>query len=708
MLGTVVASLGVGVAASVMFVYDVITLPIYTILQKPWVRIKKAKKIRAKEVPGSVCRYRNYDDPIGFQVTMKREKLDTVEKIVRYAVKQHGDKKGFGTRAILSEENETQPNGKVFKKFVMGDYQWTSYVQFAARADAFGRALLAEGVKPGGRVCIFAETRQEWLEAAVGAFTQNVTVVTLYATLGEDAVAHGINETEVAHVITTHSLMPKVKTILSSCSKVSHVIYMEDQLEKTDTSGVKSGVKVIPFADMLKKGHDAKFEAHPPTSDDIAIIMYTSGSTGTPKGVMVSHYNMVSTMTGFAVALVPSPEDVYLGYLPLAHVLELMAELCAVMFGVPIGYSSPLTLMDKSSKIKRGCQGDCSVLRPTLMAAVPMILDRVAQGIKEQMHSAGRLAQGLFNWFVMYRNWWRRRGFSTPILHSLVFSRIAGLLGGRVRAMVSGGAPLSEVTHDLIRSCIGCSVMQGYGLTETTSCASLMDEYDVAVGRVGHPVSCCDVQLSDWEEGGYKVTDQPHPRGEIVVGGDNVTMGYFKQPEKTKEEFFESDGRRWFRTGDIGLIYPNGTIKIVDRKKDLVKLQAGEYVSLGRVETILSTSPFVDNMFVYGESSKNFVVAVVVANAKQLGLLAKEVLGSEAEGKSHEQLCKEERLEEEVQKRLVKQARHGRLEKAEIPARVALTSVSWSPDNNLVTAAYKLKRKELSNYYKDDLERLYK
>ncbi|XP_043235257.1 long-chain-fatty-acid--CoA ligase 4-like [Amphibalanus amphitrite] len=350
---------------------------------------------------------------------------------------------------------------------------------------------------------------------------------------------------------------------------------MEDQLEKTDTSGVKSGVKVIPFADMLKKGHDAKFEAHPPTSDDIAIIMYTSGSTGTPKGVMVSHYNMVSTMTGFAVALVPSPEDVYLGYLPLAHVLELMAELCAVMFGVPIGYSSPLTLMDKSSKIKRGCQGDCSVLRPTLMAAVPMILDRVAQGIKEQMHSAGRLAQGLFNWFVMYRNWWRRRGFSTPILHSLVFSRIAGLLGGRVRAMVSGGAPLSEVTHDLIRSCIGCSVMQGYGLTETTSCASLMDEYDVAVGRVGHPVSCCDVQLSDWEEGGYKVTDQPHPRGEIVVGGDNVTMGYFKQPEKTKEEFFESDGRRWFRTGDIGLIYPNGTIKIVDRKKDLVKLQAG-------------------------------------------------------------------------------------------------------------------------------------
>ncbi|XP_037075139.1 long-chain-fatty-acid--CoA ligase 4-like [Pollicipes pollicipes] len=707
MIGDVLATIGVGAVASVVFVYDVVTFPIYCLVQQPWTQIRKAKKIRARQVPSEPGRYRNYDPPTDFQLTMKRLGLDTVEKVVRYAVKQHGDKPGFGTRQVLSEENEQQPSGKVFKKFLLGDYKWTSYVEFVQLAECFGRALCERGVPSGGRVVVFAETRSEWLVAAVGAFTQNITVVTLYATLSEDAVAHGINETKVTHVITSHVLCKKLQSVLAGCDKVTHVIYMEDQLEKTDTSATK-GVEMIPFSRMLKEGEQSTLESHPPTSEDIAIIMYTSGSTGTPKGVMVSHYNMVSTMTGFAVAIDITPEDVYIGYLPLAHVLELMAEMCAVMFGVPIGYSSPLTLMDKSSKVKRGCRGDCSVLRPTLIAAVPMILDRVAQGIKEQMHASGRVVQALFHWAVQYRSRWRRRGFSTPILHRLLFSRIAALLGGRVRAMVSGGAPLSEVTHDLIRSCMGASVMQGYGLTETTSCATLMDEFDVAVGRVGHPVSCCDIRLIDWEEGGYRVRDEPHPRGEIVIGGDNVTMGYFEQPEKTAEEFSEADGRRWFRTGDIGMFYPNGTLKIIDRKKDLVKLQAGEYVSLGRVESILSTSPLVDNMFVYGESSKNFVIAIVLANAKQLSMLAKEVLGGNAVGRSYEELCEMEQLEEEVQKRLAKHARHGRLEKTEIPARVGLTSVAWTPDNHLVTAAYKLKRKELSNYYKDAIQRLYK
>ncbi|XP_037090567.1 long-chain-fatty-acid--CoA ligase 4-like [Pollicipes pollicipes] len=704
-----IISAAVFVISGIVMCYDIITIPIYCILQWPWVQVRKAKKIRARPVPNASCRYHNYDRPSGLQLTVKRLQLDTVEKIVRYAITKHAKKPCLGVREILGEENEKQPNGKVFKKFSMGEFRWVSYVEFAERAEWFGRALREVGLQPGDRLVIFAETRAEWLIAAVGAFFQNITVVTLYATLGEDAIVHGISETEVTHVVTSHDLIKKIQPVLAKCDKVTHLVYMKDQLSDTDVSGIRDGIRTVPFPEMLKIGQQSSVANNVPTSKDIAIIMYTSGSTGTPKGVLLSHHNMVTTMVGFAVAVRVNSDDVYLGYLPLAHVLELMAEMCCIMFGVPIGYSSPLTLMDSSSKVKRGCRGDSSVLRPTMMAAVPMVLDRVAQGLEEKMQASGPFVQALFRWAVQYRNTWRRRGFDTPILHQLLFSRIAALLGGRIRAMASGGAPLSEVTHDMIRSCIGTRLHQGYGLTETTASATLMDEDDLSVGRVGHPVNCCDIKLVDWEEGNYRIADQPRPRGEIVIGGDNVAMGYYKLPEKTEESFYEENGCRWFRTGDIGEMYPNGTLKIIDRKKDLVKLQSGEYVSLGRVETVLKTSPLVENMFVFAEPTKAHVVAIVLPNIRPLQQLAKTTCGDGGgDGeKSLDDLCSMPQLEKEVQKALAERAKQGRLDKFEIPTRVGLTSVVWTPDNNLVTAAFKLKRKELSNFYREELSRLY-
>lgn len=147
---------------------------------------------------------------------------------------------------------------------------------------------------------------------------------------------------------------------------------MEDQINKTDISGFKSDVRIIPFSQVIQIGNDSKFEGVPPTTDDIAIIMYTSGSTGTPKGVLLSHRNLVATMKSFCDACKIYPDDVLIGFLPLAHVFELLAESVCLLTGVPIGYSTPLTLIDTSSKIKRGCKGDASVLQPTCMTTVPV------------------------------------------------------------------------------------------------------------------------------------------------------------------------------------------------------------------------------------------------------------------------------------------------------------------------------------------------
>lgn len=173
-------------------------------------------------------------------------------------------------------------------------------------------------------------------------------------------------------------------------------------------------------------------------------------------------------------------------------------------------------------------------------------------------------------------------------------------------------------------------------------------------GRVGAPSTMSDIRLINWEEGGYRVTNKPFPQGEILIGGESVSKGYYKLPGKTEEEFFNEDGRRWFKTGDIGEIHYDGVLKIIDRKKDLVKLQAGEYVSLGKVEAELKTCPFVENICVYGDPSKQFTVALVVPNQKHLeDLAAKQGLI----GVEFEDMCSSPVLEKAVIKELAEHAK---------------------------------------------------
>lgn len=223
-------------------------------------------------------------------------------------------------------------------------------------------------------------------------------------------------------------------------------------------------------------------------------------------------------------------------------------------------------------------------------------------------------------------------------------------------------------------------------------------------GRVGSPFSMNDMRLINWDEGNYRVTNKPYPQGEILLGGENVAMGYYKLPGKSAEEFFEEDGKRWFRTGDVGEIWPDGVLKIIDRKKDLVKLQFGEYVSLGKVEAEMKTCPIVENICVYGDPSKTYCVALVVASEKVLSDMATAL---NIDG-TFEELCSNKILEKAVLKELIEHAKGtNRLEKFEIPAAITLCKEIWSPDMGLVTAAFKIKRKDIQERYKADITRMY-
>ncbi|XP_073497223.1 long-chain-fatty-acid--CoA ligase 4 isoform X2 [Phyllobates terribilis] len=665
-----------------------------------------AKRIKAKPVSekiGSPYRALSHFDSLA---TIDIPGADTLDKLFQHAVAKFGQKDCLGTREILSEENEKQPNGKVFKKLILGEYKWLSYEEVNTRVNHLGSGLAALDLKPRSTVAIFCETRVEWMITAQACFKYNFPLVTLYATLGEDAVAFGLNESGATHLITSSELLEtKLKCVLSQVINIKHIIYVGKNINKSEYPAFLEVHNMEEVEELGAKQENLSNPSSRPLPTDLAVVMYTSGSTGRPKGVMMVHSNLIAGMSG-QCERIPGlgPKDTYIGYLPLAHVLEMTAEISCVTYGCRIGYSSPLTLSDQSSKIKKGSKGDCSVLRPTLMAAVPEIMDRIYKNVMSKVQEMNVIQRTLFKLGYDYKLEQIKKGYDAPLCNVVLFKKVKALLGGNVRMMLCGGAPLSPQTQRFMNICFCCPVGQGYGLTETCGAGSITEVSDYSTGRVGAPLTCCEIKLRDWLEGGYTNEDQPHPRGEIVIGGQNVSMGYFKNDEKSLEDFYVDDnGQRWFCTGDIGEFHPDGCLQIIDRKKDLVKLQAGEYVSLGKVEAALKNCSLIDNICAYANSLQSYVVSFVVPNQKKLTSLA---LQNGIEG-TWEEICNNPTMEAEVLKEIKEVASSMKLERFEIPIKVRLSPDPWTPETGLVTDAFKLKRKELKNHYLNDIERMY-
>ncbi|RWS24448.1 long chain fatty acid CoA ligase-like protein [Leptotrombidium deliense] len=701
MSDSVAISLVVGLLKTVVCLYDIISFPVYLLYQRPWIKRQADRQTRAVKA--------NIDDPYSSYVRLNAPpkhsilECDTLPKLFKKTVEIYGEKRCVGYREVFGEELETQDDGKTFKKLIMGDYKWYSYIELDKRIDDVAKGLMSFGVKPGDTVMILAETRLEWYLTAQSVFRLGATIGTLYTTLGNDAIVHGLNETGVSHLVTTFDILPKLEEIVTKTPALKCIIYVEG-FKKVKVDGFR--LNVVPFSVVEEKGKsiaDYKFSVANP--EDPAIIMYTSGSTGIPKGVVIMHKNVIGTIHGFfAVAHSLTEKHVYMAYLPLAHVLELAAESFFMAIGMEIGYSSAHTMTDKSTAVKRGAKGDSALLQPSVLASVPLVLDRIRKAVCEQVEGRGRLFKAVFDFAIEYKKFWTKKGFNTPIINFLVCRKIQQLLGGKLQYIVTGSAPLSPETHDFIRSCLNVILIQGYGLTETASGGTLMDFGDLSVGRVGPPLHGLRIKLSDWKEGNYFVTDKPYPRGEIVIGGDCVTAGYYKNEDLTREMFREEDGIRWFYTGDVGEVHPDGSIKIIDRKKDLVKLQYGEYISLGKVETELKSCPYVENICIYGDSRHTYVVALIVPNPKAIHNLAKEYA---KEDLTLAELCRDPQINEAILASIVEHGKRAKLNKMEIPAKVKLCAEEWSPDSGLVTAALKLRRKNIQDHYKLDISKLY-
>ncbi|KAM6953052.1 long-chain-fatty-acid--CoA ligase 4 isoform 1-T2 [Lycodopsis pacificus] len=665
-----------------------------------------SKRVKARSTTG--CAEGPYRSVDHFD-SLARQDLpgkDTLDKLFEHAVQRFGPAHCLGTRDVLSDENEVQPSGKVFKKLIMGEYRWLSYNEVDSVVGQFGSGLAALGQQPKSNIAIFCETRAEWMITAQTCFRHNFPLVTFYATLGEDAIAFGLNETGVTHLVTSVDLLEtRLKNVLPLIPKLKHVIYVDQK--KMNTAGYPAWLSIHGMQAVLELGalpENLGRAIVKPQPSDQAMVMYTSGSTGRPKGVMIVHSNLIAGMTGQCNRILGlGPKDTYIAYLPLAHVLEMTAEISCITYGCRIGYSSPQTLSDQSTKIKGGSKGDCSVLRPTLFAAVPEIMDRIYRNVMSKVQEMNFVQKTLFTLGYEYKLEQVERGYDAPLCNALLFRKVKKLLGGQVRMILSGGAPLSSATQRFINVCFCCPVGQGYGLTETCGAGTITEFSDISTGRVGAPVICSEIRLRDWPEGGYTSRDEPNPRGEILIGGPNVTMGYYKQESHDQDFFVDIKGQRWFCTGDVGEIYADGCLQIVDRKKDLVKLQAGEYVSLGKVECALKNCSIIDNICAYANSEQNYVISFVVPNQKRMTDLAKQrgIVGA------WEEICTHPDMEREVLKEIKEVAADIKLQRFEIPVKVHLTPEPWTPETGLVTDAFKLKRKELKNYYLHHIERMY-
>ncbi|CAG2117761.1 unnamed protein product, partial [Medioppia subpectinata] len=245
-------------------------------------------------------------------------------------------------------------------------------------------------------------------------------------------------------------------------------------------------------------------------------------------------------------------------------------------------YATTSTLTESGAGLAPGMRSDVSLLRPTVMICVPLMLDRILKDMGARLTTRSPLAVPMFTHLMAYKSYWTDRGYRCPIVDKLVCDKLRQQMGGALRVAIVGAAPLSPTTQATLRAALDIALLQVYGTTETTGCVFAMDHDDLSISRVGAPLQGMRIKLIDWEEGGYYRSDRPNPRGEIVIGGNSVVTEYYKLPEQTREAFRTDDrGCRWFYTGDIGEIFPDGTIGIIDRRKDLLKLQSGRYVSLG-------------------------------------------------------------------------------------------------------------------------------
>ncbi len=571
------------------------------------------------------------------------------------------------------------PNETMFATKYEGKWKSISTKEYINEGNTVSRGLLKLGIKPGDKIALITTaTRTEWAIMDLGILQIGAISVPVYPSISAEDYNYIFNNAEIKYCfLSDAALYEKVNSIKAEVPSLQGVFSFDE------IPGVANWQEVLDLGMDPSNQGEVDDIAKTINPEDLATIIYTSGTTGRPKGVMLTHHNIVSNVLA-SNSRIPRKKGLshkdtkVLSFLPICHIFERMLFYLFQYNGLSIYFAESIEKMGDNIK----------EVEPHYMSVVPRLLEKVYDKIYDKGTSAGGLKSKIFLWALSVNE--AKQSISAPsglkqkLADKLVFSKWRAGLGGNIICLVSGSAALSSRLNLLFQNA-GITILEGYGLTETSPVISVNSIGNIKVGTVGHPLENLDVKIQS--------------DGEITVKGPSVFKGYFKNEELTSE-VFTPDG--YFKTGDIGHVDSEGYLQITDRKKEMFKTSGGKYIAPQVIENIAKASKFIEQIMVVGEGEKmpcaliqpdfNFAKAWAERKGYSIGTSEKEIA-------SNEQL--KQRIEKEIEEINKNLGHWEQIKKFE------LTPEVWSIEDGQLTPTLKLKRKAVKERYLDLYNRMY-
>ena len=565
---------------------------------------------------------------------------------------------------LFSHQVQKQNKKDIFLQWLNPNNQKTYTWEEAEKNILKLSKIIKENIKEGDRCLLVSENRPEWFVSDLAIMLSDGITVPAYTTYTEEDYKYLIEDCEPSLVIVSNNeLLKKLSKTIDEKDFIKKVITLDEVSKVTDNLNLITKEKYLGFnsitkIDLLEKD---KIQNDKLKRTSPACIIYTSGTGGNPKGVMLSHGGILNNIVGACEIMKPliNTRPVFLTWLPLSHSYEHCVQFAQIAVGAKVFYAQKIEkLLENMSEAK-----------PTIMTAVPRfyqnLYNKININFKKQTGIKAKLIEAtlrLGKKKLIGQEMTFFEKLINIIVEELVRKKIKKQFGGNLKAFVSGGGALDQEIGEFLNS-IGLPTLQGYGLTETSPVVSCNPIHKIRVETVGPPFKGNQVKIAD--------------DGEILVKGENVMLGYWNKREETDKVIING----WLHTGDIGEIDPkDGYLKITDRKKDIIVSAGGDNISPAKIENMITNEPEVDQCMVYGDK-KNYIVALIVPN--------KDFLNQKEKIKD---------VIEKINKKLTL------LEKIK---KIQLIDESFSIENGLMTPTMKVKRKKVTEKYKNQLEKLY-
>lgn len=566
-----------------------------------------------------------------------------------------------------------------------GEWISISSEEMLSRIENIALGLFSLGLRKGDKVALLAANSPEWTLTDAGCLFAGIIDVPIYTTLAPQSVQYILNDSDAKFLfVDTRDAYDRIADAIKDCHSLTKLVFFDANVDGLPDAIALSELESA--GEELKASHSnllAEIRATIEPSD-VATLIYTSGTTGEPKGVMLTHTNIISNVIDAGEKYDFSVHDVCLSVLPLTHVFERSAMYLYIFNGMSVYYAESVDKVPDNLR----------EVRPTIFVGVPRIFEKVYAKAKLTAAKSGGLKEKIFDWAIevakQYAMSMEKRESPSLLLslkHSLadklVFSKLRAFFGGRLRACITGGAALPDDIF-LIFTGAGITIMQGYGLTETSPVISSNNPYAVKLGTVGRPIHNTRIRIAS--------------DGEVEVTGPGVMLGYYNKPEATRDVFTE-DG--WFKTGDIGEIDDDGFLRITDRKKELFKTSGGKYIAPSPIEQMIRSSRFVSQAVLVGNERK-FAAALIVPN---FDMLESYVNLKHLRASTPAEMCSNPRIIDLLERQVA--AATAGLARYETVKKIALLDKELSVEGGELTPTLKIKRRVVEQKYKDVIEKLY-